>query len=151
MCAVGKKEIRDIPILGKLMEWGGTVFVDRANGKSAIRAMEPLVDAIRQDGKSICIAPEGTRTLTPKLGPFKKGAFHLAMQAGVPIVPIVIHNATDVAPKHEFVMRPATVRVTVLPPVDTSGWSVRNLASHVRAVRNMFLRTLGPEIGREHV
>src|SRR3546814_2815945 len=65
------------------------------------------------------------------------------MQAEVPIVPIVIHNATDVAPKNEFVMRPATVRVTVLPPVDTSGWSVRTLASHVRAVRGMFLRTLG--------
>src|SRR3546814_12145815 len=105
MGAVGKKEIRDIPILGKLMEWGGTVFVDRADGKSAIRAMEPLVDAIRQDGKSICIAPEGTRTLTPKLGPFKKGAFHLAMQAGVPIVPIVIHNATAVAPKNESIGR----------------------------------------------
>ncbi len=125
------------------MEWGGTVFVDRADGKSAIRAMEPLVDAIQKEGKSICIAPEGTRSLTPKLEPFKKGAFHLAMQAGVPIVPIVIHNATDVAPKNEFVMRPATVRVTVLPPVDTSGWSVKTINSHVRDVRNMFLRTLG--------
>lgn len=143
MGGVGKKEIRDIPILGKLMEWGGTVFVDRADGKSAIKAMEPLVEAIQKDGKSICIAPEGTRSLTPRLEPFKKGAFHLAMQAGVPIVPIVIHNATDVAPKNEFVMRPATVRVTVLPPVDTSDWSVRTLNDHVRDVRNMFLRTLG--------
>lgn len=143
MGGVGKKEIKDIPILGKLMEWGGTVFVDRADGKSAIKAMEPLVDAIREEGKSICISPEGTRTLTPKLAPFKKGAFHLAMQAGVPIVPIVIHNATDVAPKNEFVMRPATVRVTVLPPVDTSKWSVKTLNDHVRDVRNMFLRTLG--------
>jgi putative phosphoserine phosphatase/1-acylglycerol-3-phosphate O-acyltransferase len=105
--------------------------------------MDPLVDAIREEGKSICISPEGTRTLTPKLAPFKKGAFHLAMQAGVPIVPIVIHNATDVAPKNEFVMRPATVRVTVLPPVDTSKWSVKTLNGHVRDVRNMFLRTLG--------
>ena len=145
MGGVGKKEIKDIPILGKLMEWGGTVFVDRADGQSAIKAMEPLVDAIRIEGKSICIAPEGTRTLTPKLAPFKKGAFHLAMQAGVPIVPIVIHNATDVAPKNEFVMRPATVRVTVLPPVDTSTWSVETLNGHVRDVRNMFLRTLGQE------
>jgi putative phosphoserine phosphatase/1-acylglycerol-3-phosphate O-acyltransferase len=145
MGGVGKKEIKDIPILGKLMEWGGTVFVDRADGKSAIKAMEPLVDAIRIEGKSICIAPEGTRTLTPKLGAFKKGAFHLAMQAGVPIVPIVIHNATDVAPKNEFVMRPATVRVTVLPPVDTSKWSVKTLNAHVRDVRNLFLRTLGQE------
>ena len=143
MGGVGKKEIRDIPILGKLMEWGGTVFVDRADGKSAIRAMEPLVEAIQKDGKSICIAPEGTRSLTPKLEPFKKGAFHLAMQAGVPIVPIVIHNATDVAPKNEFVMRPATVRVTVLPPVDTSAWRVATMADHVREVRGMFLRALG--------
>ena len=143
MGGVGKKEIKDIPILGKLMEWGGTVFVDRADGKSAIKAMEPLVDAIKIEGKSICISPEGTRSLTPKLEPFKKGAFHLAMQAGVPIVPIVIHNATDVAPKNEFVMRPATVRVTVLPPVDTSGWTPRTINNHVRDVRNMFLRTLG--------
>ncbi|MDO9368077.1 MAG: HAD-IB family hydrolase [Sphingopyxis sp.] len=143
MGGVGKKEIKNIPILGKLMEWGGTVFVDRADGKSAIKAMEPLVDAIKVEGKSICISPEGTRSLTPKLEPFKKGAFHLAMQAGVPIVPIVIHNATDVAPKNEFVMRPATVRVTVLPPVDASKWSTRTMNNHVRDVRNMFLRTLG--------
>ncbi len=143
MGGVGKKEIKDIPVLGKLMEWGGTVFVDRADGKSAIKAMEPLVDAIQKDGKSICIAPEGTRTLTPRLGPFKKGAFHLAMQAGVPIVPVVIHNATDVAPKNEFVMRPATVKVTVLPPVDTSGWRARTIAAHVADVRAMFLDVLG--------
>jgi len=143
MGGVGKKEIRNIPVLGKLMEWGGTVFVDRADGQSAIKAMEPLVEAIQTEGKSIVIAPEGTRSLTPKLMPFKKGAFHLAMQAGVPIIPIVIHNATDVAPKNEFVMRPATVRVTVLPPVDTRGWKVSGLNQHVADVRNMFLRTLG--------
>lgn len=143
MGGVGKKEIKDIPVLGKLMEWGGTVFVDRADGQSAIKAMEPLVEAILEDGKSIVIAPEGTRSLTPKLMPFKKGAFHLAMQAGVPIVPIVIHNATDVAPKNEFVMRPATVRVTVLPPVDTREWTAAKLNQHVTDVRNMFLQTLG--------
>ena len=143
MGGVAKKEVRDVPIIGKLMEWAGTVFVDRADGKSAIKAMEPLIDAIKVEGKSICISPEGTRSLTPKLEPFKKGAFHLAMQAGVSIVPVVIHNATDVAPKNEFVMRPATVRVTVLPPVDASGWSARTMNNHVRDVRNMFLRTLG--------
>ncbi len=143
--AVGKKEIKDIPVLGRLMEWGGTVFVDRADGQSAIKAMQPLVDAIRDDGKSICIAPEGTRTLTPKLGAFKKGAFHLAMQAGVPIVPVVIHNSTDVAPKNEFVMRSAQVRVTVLPPVDTSGWRAKTITSHVAEVRGMFLAALAQD------
>jgi putative phosphoserine phosphatase/1-acylglycerol-3-phosphate O-acyltransferase len=77
------------------------------------------------------------------MAPFKKGAFHLAMQAGVPMVPIVIHNAGDVAPKGDFVFRSATVEVEVLPPVDTSDWRVETVAEHVREVRNMFARTLG--------
>lgn len=151
MGGIGKQEIRSIPILGKVMEMAGTVFVDRKNTADAIKAMEPLVDAIRKERRSICIAPEGTRTLSPKLGPFKKGAFHLAMQAGVPIVPIVIHNAGDVAPKNEFVMRPASVRVDVLPLVDTSGWSAKTMNAHVAEVREMFLRALGQEEVEEKV
>ncbi len=143
MGGVGKQEIKKIPVLGRLMEWAGTVFIDRKDGASAIKAMEPLVDAILKEGKSIVIAPEGTRTLSPTLAPFKKGAFHLAMQAGVPIVPVVIHNAGDVAPKNEFVMRAATVRVDVLPPIDTSAWTPRTINRHVTEVRNMFLKCLG--------
>jgi len=132
-----------VPVVGKLLEMAGVVFVDRKNVKDAIKAMEPLVRAIRRDGRSVCIAPEGTRTLTPTLGPFKKGAFHLAIQAGVPIVPVVIHNSGDVQPKTEFAMRPATVHVDVLPPVDTSRWRAATVDRHVREVRNMFLRCLG--------
>ena len=143
MGGVAKKEVRDTPVIGKLMELAGTVFIDRANARSAIKAMAPLIDAIKIDGKSIVIAPEGTRTLSPKLGPFKKGAFHMAIQAGVPMVPIVIHNAGDVAPKNEFLMRPAKVRVDVLPAVDTSNWSVRTISEHVAEVRGMFLEALG--------
>ncbi|CAO1652121.1 HAD-IB family hydrolase [Parasphingorhabdus sp. NYA22] len=143
MGGVAKKEVRDTPVIGKLMELAGTVFIDRANARSAIKAMAPLIDAIKIDGKSIVIAPEGTRTLSPKLGPFKKGAFHMAIQAGVPIVPIVIHNAGDVAPKNEFLMRPAKVRVDVLPAVDTSQWTTRTMNDHVAEVRGMFLEALG--------
>jgi len=131
MGGVAKKEVRDTPVIGKLMELAGTVFIDRANAGSAIKAMAPLIDA------------EGTRTLSPKLGPFKKGAFHMAIQAGVPMVPIVIHNAGDVAPKNEFLMRPAKVRVDVLPAVDTSNWSIRTMNQHVAEVRGMFLKALG--------
>ncbi len=105
--------------------------------------MKPLVDAMKKEGKSVVLAPEGTRTISPKLTTFKKGAFHLAMQAGVPIIPIVIRNAGDVAPKGDFVYRPATVDVEVLPPVDTSDWTPQTINEHVREVRNMFLKTLG--------
>lgn len=144
IAGVGKREIKkETPIIGMVMELGGVVFIDRADGKSAINAMQPLVDAMRRDGKSVVIAPEGTRTVSPKMAPFKKGAFHLAMQAGVPIVPIVIHNAGDVAPKGNFVFRPATVSVDIMPPVDTSSWRVETIDEHVREVRNMFARALG--------
>lgn len=145
IAGVGKKEIRDIPVIGKTMELAGLVFIDRANAASAIEAMQPLVDAMRNEGKSVVIAPEGTRTVSPRLAPFKKGAFHLAIQAGVPIVPVVIHNAGDVAPKGDFVFHPATVEVDVLPPVDTSGWKPSTIDQHVAEVRRLFQKTLGQD------
>jgi hypothetical protein len=102
----------------------------------------PLVDAIQKEGQCVCIAPEGTRSTSTNLGRFKKGAFHLALQAGVPVVPIVIHNAIDVAPRGQFIIRPATVKITVLPPVDTSGWTAQTMGEHVDQVRDMFLEEL---------
>jgi putative phosphoserine phosphatase/1-acylglycerol-3-phosphate O-acyltransferase len=144
IAGVGKKEIKkETPVLGKVLELGGLVFIDRADGKSAINAMKPLIDVIRNEGKSVVLAPEGTRTVSPAMAPFKKGAFHLAMQAGVPIIPIVIYNSGDVAPKGDFVLRSATVKVEALPPVDTGQWSLETMDEHVREVRNMFARALG--------
>lgn len=139
MAGVGKKEIGNVPILGKLFEWGGTVLIDRENTTSALEAMKPLVDVMRNEGRCVCIAPEGTRSTSTNLGRFKKGAFHLAMQAEVPIVPVVIHNAIDVSPRGQFVFRPATVKVTVLPAVDTSDWKASTISEHVDFVRDMFL------------
>jgi len=145
IAGVGKKELKQYPLIGQLLEYAGVVFIDRQNSASAIEAMTPLVDAMRFEGKSVVIAPEGTRTLSPRLGPFKKGAFHLAMQAGVPVVPIVIHNSIDVAPKGDFIFRSATVDVEVLPPIDTSDWQAKTIDRHVAEVRNQFLRVLKQE------
>ena len=139
---VGKREIRDMPVIGRVMEAAGVVLIDRRDTASAIEAMSPLVDAMRVEGKSVCLSPEGTRALTPHLASFKKGAFHLAMQAGVPIVPIVIQNSSDVQPKGDMIYHPGTVEVEVLPPVDTSKWSADKIDEHVADVRAMYLRTL---------
>jgi putative phosphoserine phosphatase/1-acylglycerol-3-phosphate O-acyltransferase len=143
VAGVGKKEIGKFPLMKKIMDFGGTVLIDRENTASAVEAMRPLIDVIRDEGKSVVMAPEGTRTVSPRIGPFKKGAFHLAMQAGVPIIPIVIHNALDVAPKGDFVYRRATVEVEVLPPVDTSNWRKATMNEHVAEVRNMYLDAMG--------
>ena len=142
---VGKREIRDIPIIGRVLEACGVVLIDRRNTANAIAAMSPLVDAMRVEGKSVCLSPEGTRSTTSKLAEFKKGAFHLAMQAGVPMVPIVIHNSGDVQPKGDILYHPGTVKVEVLPPVDTSAWSEETINEHISEVRGMFLQALGQD------
>ncbi|MFT6031965.1 MAG: putative phosphoserine phosphatase/1-acylglycerol-3-phosphate O-acyltransferase [Arenicella sp.] len=142
LAGIGKKEIGNVPVLGKLMQIGGTVLIDRENSASALEAMKPLVDVLQNEGRCVCVAPEGTRSTSTTLGRFKKGAFHLAMQAGVPIVPIVIHNAIDVAPRGQYVFRPATVKITVLPGVDTSAWDASTIDQHVHDVRDMFLEEL---------
>ncbi len=149
MAGVGKQEIRKMPVIGKVLELGGVVMIDRANSASAIQAMAPLVEAMHKEGKSVALAPEGTRSISPRLSRFKKGAFHLAMQAGVPMIPVVIRNAGDVAPKGDFVFRPATVDVEVLEPVDTSQWQTDTIDDHVREVRNLFLEALGQPLEPE--
>lgn len=139
---VGKREIRDMPVVGRVMEAAGVVLIDRRDTASAVESLKSLVDTMRIEGKSVCMSPEGTRAVTPRLNDFKKGAFHLAIQAGVPIVPIVIHNSNDVQPKGDFIFHPGTVDVEVLPPIDTSQWSADAIDTHVEDVRNMYLQAL---------
>jgi putative phosphoserine phosphatase / 1-acylglycerol-3-phosphate O-acyltransferase len=139
---VGKKELLKNPLFGPLLAASGVVFVDRFNTARAIEALEPAVQALG-DGLSLAIAPEGTRSLTPRLGAFKKGAFHMAMQAGVPIIPVVFRNVLDALPKDALVVRPATVEAVVLPPVQTSNWTVEGLDQEIKAIRDQYLEVLG--------
>jgi putative phosphoserine phosphatase/1-acylglycerol-3-phosphate O-acyltransferase len=138
---IAKQELRRNPILGPLFAAGGAIFVDRFNHESAVKSLEPAIDALRR-GLSIVIAPEGTRSPTPRLGPFKKGAFHLAMAAKVPIVPIVFRNTLDVLPKHGIVLRPATVEVVVHKPIATASWKRKDLDRHIGALHRLFEQTL---------
>jgi putative phosphoserine phosphatase / 1-acylglycerol-3-phosphate O-acyltransferase len=103
--------------------------------------LAPVVEKLR-DGVSIAIAPEGTRSATPRLGRFKKGAFHIAMEAGVPIVPIVIRNAGDVMWKGSPLIRKGTIDVAVLKPVSTEGWKVDELDERIADIRQRYLDTL---------
>jgi len=138
---VAKKEVQSQPLIGPVLKFAGTVFVDRSNVGDPRAALEPAIEAL-EEGKSVVIAPEGTRSKDGTLGDFKRGAFHLARQAGVPIVPIVIHNAVDALPNKSMVIRPAEVKVTVLEPIDTSEWTLRSVAPETRRIREMYLKTL---------
>jgi putative phosphoserine phosphatase/1-acylglycerol-3-phosphate O-acyltransferase len=138
---ISKMEVRSNPVFGPAFALAGTVFIDRANHRKAVEALKPAVDALRE-GLSIVIAPEGTRSSTGRLGRFKKGAFHIAMQARRPIVPIVIRNAIDALPKHGIIARPATIDVVVHPPIPTDTWTPDTLEREAGAVEQLYRDTL---------
>jgi putative phosphoserine phosphatase/1-acylglycerol-3-phosphate O-acyltransferase len=94
------------------------------------------------EGYSIAISPEGTRSATPTVGEFKKGAFHMAMQGGVPIVPVVIRNAGELLWRGSKVMRSGTVDVHVHEPIAVGDWTPGTLTERVAEVRALFLQTL---------
>jgi len=139
--SIAKKELAYHP-LGPLFKATGFIFIDRSNKEKAIEALKPAVDAL-QNGTSVVIAPEGTRSSSKSLGKFKKGAFHLAMQAKVPIVPIVIKNAHDAMPKGSSFVRPTHVEVVVLDPIYVDKWTKKNLEENIAKVRNLYLKELG--------
>jgi putative phosphoserine phosphatase/1-acylglycerol-3-phosphate O-acyltransferase len=139
---VAKKEAKNVPVFGQVFQLAGVAFVERGNTEQAKRALEPAVRKIRDERMSLCIAPEGTRSVTPRLSRFKKGPFHIAMQAEVPLVPIVMRNVGEVMWRGAQIIRPGTVEIVVLPPIDTSEFEVQTLGEHVAAVRDQFVETL---------
>ncbi|QLY31625.1 HAD-IB family hydrolase [Nocardia huaxiensis] len=138
---IAKKEVTKNPVFGPLMRFVEVTFIDRADTKAAKAALAPVVETLR-GGLSVVIAPEGTRSLTPRIGPFKKGAFHIAIQAGVPIIPVVIRNAGEIAWRNSAIVRKGVVDVAVLPPIDVSGWDPADMDADVERVRQLFTDTL---------
>jgi putative phosphoserine phosphatase/1-acylglycerol-3-phosphate O-acyltransferase len=138
--AVAKKEAARDPRFAPIGLLTDVAYIDRSNSARARSALEPVVEKVRS-GVSLAIAPEGTRSPTPRLARFKKGAFHIAMQAGVPIVPIVIRNAGELMWRGSSVVRAGTVDVVVLPPVPTSAWRADDLDRHIEAIRGAYIDT----------
>jgi len=138
---VAKKELANDPIFGAAFRLADTAFVDRSSTTQAKRALEPAVQRLH-DGVSLVVAPEGTRSPTPRLRPFKKGAFHMAMQAGVPLVPIVIRNAGELMWRDSRTIRPGRIDVVVHSSVPTVGWTKKRLDDGVERVHQLYLDTL---------
>jgi putative phosphoserine phosphatase/1-acylglycerol-3-phosphate O-acyltransferase len=145
---VAKKEIKHQLPMGIAFTYTGTVFIDREHVGDPRLALKPAVDALVA-GRSVVIAPEGTRSRDGTLGPFKLGAFHMARQASVPIVPIVIHNAQDALPYKGVVVHPAEVKVTVLPPQRTDKWKLADVEPEAERIRGMYLDVLGQSASHE--
>jgi 1-acyl-sn-glycerol-3-phosphate acyltransferase len=132
---LAKKSIFAIPLLGWLLRAAGDVPVVRGDKASARAAMEKMRRHLDR-GVSVILFPEGTRSADGTLGEFRDGAFRLAIEAGVDVVPLAIAGAGESLPKRSFVFRPATATLRVLPPVPTAGLSpenARELGADVRS------------------
>jgi putative phosphoserine phosphatase/1-acylglycerol-3-phosphate O-acyltransferase len=138
---VAKKELAKDPTFAAMGWLASIAYVDRTDSVAAREALAPALESLRS-GTSLVIAPEGTRSPTPRLLPFKKGAFHLAMQAGVPMVPVVIRNAGEIMAAHSMILTPGTVQVRVLAPVPTENWTPENLNEQVAMVEALYADTL---------
>ncbi|QRV25373.1 1-acylglycerol-3-phosphate O-acyltransferase [Marinomonas foliarum] len=116
---VGKKSLRWIPFFGALYWASGNFLINREDRKQAIATIDQIVSSMKKTGLSIWMFPEGTRSRGRGWLPFKRGAFHAAVQAGVPIIPIVCsstHNQVNLNRLHN-----GKVVVEMLPPIDTTG------------------------------
>ena len=138
---VAKKELAKDPTFAAMGWLADVAYVDRTDNVAAREALAPALASLAS-GTSLVIAPEGTRSPTPRLLPFKKGAFHLAMQAGVPMVPVVIRNAGAIMPAHSMILTPGTVQVRVLEPVPSDDWTAKNLDEQVARVEQLFCDTM---------
>ena len=143
---VGKIELARNPLIGPLGKLMDAAFIDRADSTAAVSALAGVEEAARK-GLSILIAPEGSRmdaqAVGPlSVGPFKKGAFRIAMATGLPIVPVVIRNSDAVAGRNSYQLVPGTVDIAVLPPVEVSGWTLEELPKLIEQVRTSYLETL---------
>jgi 1-acyl-sn-glycerol-3-phosphate acyltransferase len=136
---MAKKELFRYPILGETMRMGSLVPVDRGNRDAGITAVKAAAEVIRQ-GVNMTIYVEGKRSFDGKLLPLKKGPFYLAMECGVPVVPVTIVGTHELMPKARFRIDPGTVRIIFHDPIEPQEFVSREcLMERVRSTINQGL------------
>jgi len=131
---VAKAELARVPFLGQAIRSSPSVFVDRSDPRSTYRSMQQAGENIR-GGTSVIIFPEGARSYERTMGPFQKGAFLLALEAGVPIVPVTILDAFQIQNENTRLARPGTIHIVIGEPIPLEGLTRRDLPELMETVR----------------
>ena len=145
---VAKAELFKVPIFGGGMRAVGMIEIQRENRKAAFGAYDVAAEKIRA-GNSVVVFPEGTRGHAYPLRPFKKGPFVLAIAAGVPIVPIIVHGTIEIMPKGSFWAHPGTIDVHLLEPVSTTGVDYDHREALMQTVRTRMADAMRDNYGIE--
>lgn len=123
------------------MTLSGSVFINRVNRNDALKAFGEAIERVKRERQSVFIFPEGTRSyyLKPGLLPFKKGAFHFAVQAGIPLVPFVVSNYSKIFSFKTKTFQSGTIEIELLPPIDTSNMTAEDVNNLVEKVHKDML------------
>jgi 1-acyl-sn-glycerol-3-phosphate acyltransferase len=130
---VAKKELLKAPVLGQGMGFVNVIAIDRSNPEKARQSMEKARQ-VMENGFSFGVFAEGTRAMPGELLPFKKGAFHLALQTGSRIIPVAFRNTDLMMGKKSGVLFPGTIEITLMPPIETDGRELMELLTETRDV-----------------
>ncbi|HOJ14281.1 MAG TPA: lysophospholipid acyltransferase family protein, partial [Deltaproteobacteria bacterium] len=133
-----KKELRKVPLFGYALEASRNVFIDRGDHERAMRSIRESMARL-PEGVSVLFFAEGTRSEDGSIAPFKKGGFLVALEKGLPILPVTVNGSRRVLPKKSLVFTPGPIEVVVADPIDTTGYSRENLQELVSAAEG-FLR-----------
>ena len=142
---VAKRELVWIPFFGWALALGDQIIVDRKDREASVRSLARAAERVRA-GANVIIFPEGTRSPDGSLREFKSGGFHLALQAGVPIVPIAVSGSWRISPKRSLRIHSGRVLVRYGEPIETRGLGPDDRALLKRRVREAILRAYDPEL-----
>jgi len=141
-CGVLKKEVARVPFFGQLALLSGHLLIDRGNKERAVEALKGTAEFVKKNRLGIWIMPEGTRSKDGHLLPFKKGFVHMAIAAGLPVVPVIVHGAHKNWEKGTFRFQPMTLDIEVLEPIDTKDWKEETAGEHAEQVHQVFAKLL---------
>jgi len=140
---VAKWELQYFPfffIVGRLT---GQVFIKRQKSDEAIKKLVSTYDRLKRNQLSVMVAPEGSRKHEGVIGPFKKGAFRMALDLGYPILPIYFEGNNTLSLGGSILAKTGEVKAHIYPPIDTSEWSLETIDEHIRQVRSKYLEWAG--------
>jgi 1-acyl-sn-glycerol-3-phosphate acyltransferase len=139
-----KRELLKIPMFGWALGATGAISLNRSDRQQAVRSLKDGVSKLA-GGWSVLIYPEGTRTSDGNLQPFKKGAFMMAVQTGIPILPVTCNGAFKILPKKTIVFRPGHVTLTVGDPIPTEGLTEEDVPELMEKTRAAISKNLNPD------